>query len=75
MCDLGYVTLLDNFPVTFKKIAKETVKGKILGKVIEFTKDDWPSKVEQGLSNHFARRNEISVVQNLYLVGWLRSRH
>ena len=49
MCDLDYVTLLDNFPVNFKQIAKETVKDKILGKVIEFTKDDWPSTVEQEL--------------------------
>ena len=62
VCDLGYVTLFDHFPVTFKQIAKETVKDK--SKVIEFTKDGWPSKVEQELSNYFARRNEISVVQN-----------
>ena len=64
VCDLGYVTLLDNFPVTFKQIAKETVKQKFLGKFIEFTKDGWPSKVEQELLNPLARRNEISVVQH-----------
>ena len=64
VCDLGYVTLLENFPVTFNQIAKETVKDKILRKVIEFTKNGWPSKVEQELSNYFARRNKISVVQN-----------
>ena len=64
MCDLAYVTLLDDFLVTFKLIAKETVKDKTLGKVIEFTKDGWPSKVKQELSNYLLRRNEISVVQN-----------
>ena len=42
VCDLDYVTLLDNFSITFKQIAKETVKDQILGKVIEFTKDCWP---------------------------------
>ena len=64
MCDLGYVTLLDNFPFTFKQIVKKTVKDKILDKIFEFTKDGWPSKVEQELSNYFARRNKIPVVQN-----------
>ena len=39
MCDLGYVTLLANFSVNFKQHWKETVKDKIFGKVIKFTKD------------------------------------
>ena len=64
VCDVGYVKFFGYFPVTFKQIAKETVKDTVLGKVIKFTKDGWPLEVEQRLSNYFSRHNEISVVQN-----------
>ena len=47
------------------KLQKKQSQTKVLDKVIEFTKDGWPSKVKQELSNHFARRNKISVVRKL----------
>lgn len=65
-----YASLLDSFPVTFTEIAKSTVKDPILSKVLEFTRNGWPTSLpDTQLASYCARQAEITISQECLVWG------
>ncbi|XP_018396139.1 PREDICTED: uncharacterized protein K02A2.6-like [Cyphomyrmex costatus] len=59
---------LQSFPITFQQIKEATKEDDILQKVINFTLNSWPQKVDDSdLQPFFRRRNSLTVIQECLL--------
>ena len=56
-------------PVTSRDLSKETKKDLLLSKVLRYTIQGWPSKVDSELLLFFKKRLEISVEDGCLLWG------
>lgn len=62
--------MLENLPVTSREIQQATRVDPVLSRVLEFTKNGWPTGVEDlRLKPYFNRRYELSVEQDCVLWG------
>lgn len=65
-----FFAYLKNIPLTFKDIQKETMKDKILSKVVNLTLGGWPEKVDnEELKPYFTRRFELTIEQDCVVWG------
>ncbi len=62
--------ILDSLPVTAKEVRHATSVDPVLSRVLEFTRNGWPTEVEdQRLKPYFNRRHELSVEQDCLMWG------
>ncbi|XP_074041818.1 uncharacterized protein [Leptinotarsa decemlineata] len=61
--------LLDEIPLNAGDIAYETKKGRILVKILDFTRLGFPSKVEDEFTPYFRKKLELSIEQNCLMLG------
>ena len=60
----------DKLPIDYKQIVKELRTDITLSKVYVYTRDSWPTKVDDNLKRYFYRANEISIENNILLWGY-----
>ena len=60
---------LADSPVTAGHIRSWTQKDPVLARVLEFVRQGWPEKVDQDLSQFFAKRDELSVHEGCIVWG------
>lgn len=63
-------TLIDELPVTASDIAAEVRRDPVLGKVLDFTLNGWPERInDKALEAFHIRRHELSTEQGCVLWG------
>lgn len=72
--DFDYLKFIQTtcFPISAKTVRNETVKGKVLFKLLDYTLHGWPSQLDitSEMQPYFFKRNELSVEDNCVMWGY-----
>lgn len=66
---INYFHITGEFPLDYAKIIKETQSDSTLQTVLQYTQTSWPRKVNSHLQLYFNRKNEITLEDDILLMG------